>query len=147
MNPNGIRFFFDSEFRDRYIYDQDFWIIMLGLSYWILFLFARDWAMRKFKLLLWLSIGLCAIGNFFGFFVFERGTALGALNGPLITLLCYRTLYVWFKSRYNKLPASPWDTYMSRDMTLMKDGLLNFVFVMISVFTTVLFAIWTNKGH
>jgi len=145
MNPSGLRFIFDSAFRDKQIHDNNFWVLWIGLSYWLLILFARNWTMKNFKVLLWTAIGLCIIGNFFGFIIYKTGTALGALNGPLITLLIYRLLYDWFKKKYNKIPASPLDTFWSSNWTLlMKDGILNFVFMLTSTLLTALCSMLTK---
>ena len=146
MNPDGFRFLLDPEFRDKYVSDIDFWFIFIGMSYAILIIFKRDWVMKSqtFKLLLWIAIGLCIIGNTFGFSIYKTGTSLGALNGPLITLLVYHFLYKWFKKKYDKYPASPFETYMSMDKTLMKDGLLNFAFLLISFLSVGILGSWSN---
>lgn len=146
MNPDGIRFFIDSEFRDKYVSDIDFWFIVIGMSYAMVIIFNRDWVLKSniYRTMLLLAIGLSAIGNVFGFLIYKTGTALGALNGPIISIIVYRLLYEWFKKKYDKPPASPFDTFWSNDITLMKDGLLNFVFLLISFFSTAIFGVWTN---
>lgn len=144
MNPDGIRLFFDSEFRDRYVSDINFWFIIIGMSYAMLIIFKRDWVMKSYKNLLLVALGLSAIGNIFGFWIFKTGTSLGALNGPIITLIVYRFLYYWFKKKFNKYPATPFDTFWSNNMDLLKDGFLNFIFLLISFFTTAMFGAWTN---
>lgn len=143
MNPNGIKFLFDSEFRDRYIHDSSFWIILFGLSYFVLIVFARNWTIKNFKTLLWTAVLIALIGDIFGFIIYKTGTPLGALNGPLISLLSYRLLYDWFNKKYNKPPASPFATFWSNDWSLMEDGLLNFVFALVSTFSTALLALLT----
>ena len=146
MNLDGIKFFFDSEFRDKYIHDNNFWLIMIGMSIAILIIFRRDWVMknRNYKILLMISIGFCIIGNVFGFWIYESETAFGALNGLIISLLSYRFLYNWFEKKFDKIPASPFDTFWSNDKGLMKDGVLNFAYLMFSFFSVALFSLWTK---
>jgi len=135
-----MRFFFDSDFRDKYIHDLNFWFIIIGLSYLLIILLARNWSIKNFKILLWTAIGLCLTGNIFGFVFFYKETSLGAFNGPLVTLIIYRLLYDWFSKKYNKPPAAPLNTFYSNDKTLMKDGLLNALFVFVSICLTALLA-------
>ncbi|PWT76090.1 MAG: hypothetical protein C5B59_07410 [Bacteroidetes bacterium] len=111
-------------------------LIIIGSSYVWLIVLCRSWVMKKnnYQTLFWVAIGLSILGNIFGFLIFKRGTEFGALNGPLLSLMTYKFLYDWFIRKYDKVPASPFDTYMSNDRTLMKDGVLNAVFVLVSIF-------------
>lgn len=146
MNPDGIKFFFDSDFREKYIHDNNYWLIIIGMSITILVIFRRDWVMknRNYNILLMISIGFCIIGNVFGFVIYESKTAFGALNGPIISLLSYKFLYNWFEKKYDKTPASPIDTFWSSDEKLMKDGFLNFTYLMISFLSVTLFSLLTK---
>ena len=142
MNLSSVNVFWGG-FRLEYIHDYNFWFISLGFSYWFLIIFFRSWTIKSFKALLWIAIGFCIIGNIFGFVIFKTGSMLGALNGPLITLITYRLLYEWFIKKYNKPPASPISTFFSMDRTLMKDGLLNAAFVMVSIFSITICSVLT----
>jgi energy-coupling factor transporter transmembrane protein EcfT len=148
MNPNGLNFFLDPAFRDKYIHDYNFWIVLLAMSCVILIIFFRNWTMKRgnYLVLLCLALVICVLGNILGFVIYKTGTVLGALNGPLISLLTYRLLYNWFIKTYNKAPATPYETFWSSDMSLMKDGILNFVFLMISGFSIGILGHLTKVG-
>ena len=146
MNPKGLRFFLDPEFREKYTSDVNFWIILIGMSITLLIIFKRDWVIepKNYKKLLFLAIGLAIIGNTLAFGIYRHGTALGALNGPLISILLYKLLFNWFVKKYSKKPASPFNTYGVTSMKYFKDGLLNFVFLIISFFSIALLGLWSK---
>lgn len=109
-------------------------------------IFFRNWTLKRnnYEILLIISMVLSLIGNVFGFLIYKRGTIFGVLNGPLISLLIYKFLYDWFSRKYKKILAHPFDTYLSGDMGLMKDGFLNAFFVISSIFATAIFGALTH---
>lgn len=145
MNSNLSNFFNDSEFREQLVRDYNFWFILIGGAYLFLIILFRDYLIKNFKTFFWIAIGLCAIGNIWGLIINKSGSALGALNGPLITLLFYKLLYNLYKKIYKTPPLHPLDCAYSGEQGIFVDRLLVFVFFLGSVFSTILCSLLTGK--
>lgn len=145
MNSNIANFFNNSEFREQFIRDYNFWFILIGLSYLFLIVIFRDFSIKYFKVFLWIAIGLSAIGNIWGLIFIKSGSALGALNGPLITLLFYKLLYNLYKKIYKTPPLHPLESAYSGQQGIFTDRLLMFVFFLGSIFSTIFCSLLTGK--
>jgi hypothetical protein len=141
MNLNGMKLITDSEFRDQFIHDNNFWLIMVGISYLFIIGIATTFVIRHFTVFLWIAISLSVISNVLGLIILKNGSAIGALNSPLISLLTFRLLYEWYKKMNNKPPLHMLDVAYSNTDGIFYDRLLYVTWYLISGASTAGFAL------
>lgn len=102
--------------------------IALGMSTLLIFLFKRDWLFKKYQFLVLLSANLLlfVLGNLLA----DNFKLATALKMSLISQLIFLTLVFVFKSIYKRNPV---DTFWTMDMSLMKDGVFNFIFWVLGI--------------
>jgi hypothetical protein len=129
MHSGFFKLLTDSEYRDRLFSDIDFWLIMFGLSYFILLLLHRDLFLKSksFKVLLFIAIVLATIANLLHFVILNSSSVIIILNAPLICLTVYRLSYEGYLKVFNKPPLSPLDTTYNFNEGLAKDRIFNFL--------------------
>lgn len=132
MNPAVFKFFTDPDFREQFVQDNNFWFIMLGISYLFIIGIATTFVIRHFKIFFWIAICLAIISNVLGLFILETDSAIGALNSPLISLLSYRLLYEWYKKKNKKAPLHILDVAHSNKEGIFYDRLLIFTWYLVS---------------
>lgn len=145
MNTNGLRLITDSEFREQFIHDYDFWLIIIAGLYFFIISYAQSFVIKHFKIFLIIAILLSLICNIFGIFILKTGSAIGVLNSPLVTLLSYRLLYEWYKKAFDKPPLSILEIAYSREHGIFYDRLLNIIWFLIFGSSTAYFTLIYGK--
>ena len=111
---------------------MNFIYILLGTNILAVFMFRRDWLLRKMPFLNLLAVNflLLAVGYLFQYFSIGNQKFVIALKIPVLSQLIFIILVTIFRI-LNK--RDPKDTFWSMDSSLMTDGLFNFVFVTVSL--------------
>lgn len=99
--------------------------VFLGMSTLLVFLYKREWLLgrRPFLILLVLNVILFILG-----YILENGVDFKlsvALKMGLLSQLIFTALVTLFRRIYKRDPV---DTFWTMDVSLMKDGIFNFVF-------------------
>ena len=137
MHSGFFKLLTDSEYRDRLFSDMGFWLIMFGLSYFILLglyrdLFVKD---KSFKILLFIAVGLAIIANLLHYVVLNSSSVIMILNAPLICVTVYRLSYEAYLKTFNKPPLSPFDMTCNFNKGVAKDRIFNLL-VMLTIALT-----------
>ena len=114
---------------------MDFIFIILGMSTMLLFLFKRDWLMNKnasILLLVW-NIFLFCGGYSLQFYRIGNPEIVIALKISLLCQIIFFVLVFSFRKLYGKNPE---DTFWTMDISLLKDGIFNFLFWVIAGFVS-----------
>ena len=137
MDSGLFKLLTDSEYRDRLFSDMDFWLIMFGLSYFILLGLHRDLFVRNksFRILLIIAIGLAIVANTLHYMILNTTSIIMVLNAPLICLTVYRLSYEAYLKLFNKPPLSPLDITYNFNEGIAKDRIFNF-FVLLTIALT-----------
>jgi hypothetical protein len=137
MHSGIFKLFTNSEYRDRLFSDSDYWLILIGLSYFILLGIHRDLFIKQksFRWLLIIAVGFSIIANALHYEILEKNTAILILNGPIICLLVYRLAYEAYLKLFKKPPLSPLNMIYNFNEGLVKDRVFNFVVFLIIAFT------------
>lgn len=104
-------------------------LIFFGLSIFFVFLFKREFLVDK-RLTVYFIIYclvLCILGLLLQYNNVKGGEILIL---PLFQFFIYRIFYKIFVSIYRREPK---DTFWSMDLSLMKDGIFNFLYVISSL--------------
>ncbi len=106
---------------------MDFAYIALGLNTLAVFLYKREWLLKKkpFTILLAINILLLILGYIFQYNLIGNPNMVVALKMPLLSQLIFISLVTIFRKVYNRDPV---DTFWTMDISLMKDGIFNFTF-------------------
>jgi len=106
---------------------MDFAYIALGLNTLAVFLYKREWLLKKkpFTILLAVNILLLILGYIFQYNLIGNPNMVVALKMPLLSQLIFISLVTIFRKAYNRDPV---DTFWTMDISLMKDGIFNFTF-------------------
>jgi hypothetical protein len=137
MHSGLFKLLTDSEYRDKLFSDIAYWLIMIGLSYFILLVLHRDLFIKtkSFKFLLLTAIGLSIAANLLHYMILNTSTAIMILNAPLICLTVYRLSYEGYLKLFNIPPLSPLDMTYNFNEGLTKDRIFNF-FVLLTIALT-----------
>ncbi len=104
-------------------------LIFFGLSIFFIFLFKRELLVHK-KFTTYFII-YCLILCILGLFLYYDSVKGGdILILPIFQFIIYRIFYKIFVSIYKREPK---DTFWSMDLSLMKDGIFNFLYVISSL--------------
>lgn len=103
-------------------------LIFFGLSIFFIFLFKRELLVdKKFTVYFIIyCLVLCILGLILRYNSVKGGDILIL---PIFQFIIYRFFYKIFVSIYRKEPK---DTFWSMDISLMKDGIFNFLYVIFS---------------
>lgn len=106
---------------------MDFAYIALGLNTLAVFLYKREWLLKKkpYTILLAINILLLILGYIFQYNLIGNPNMVVALKIPLLSQLIFISLVTIFRKVYNRDPV---DTFWTMDISLMKDGIFNFTF-------------------
>jgi hypothetical protein len=106
---------------------MDFAYIALGLNTLAVFLYKREWLLKKkpFTILLAVNILLLILGYIFQYNLIGNPNMVVALKMPLLSQLIFISLVTIFRKVYNRDPVN---TFWTMDISLMKDGIFNFTF-------------------
>jgi hypothetical protein len=111
---------------------MDFIFILLGINTLLVFLYQREWLLQKrpFTILLAFNLILFVLGYVLQHFPIGNPKLIVALKMPVLSQLLFMGLITVFRKIYNRDPV---DTFWSSDISLMKDGIFNFVFWVVAV--------------
>ena len=109
--------------------------VVIGMSYFALIIFARDWVFKTKNLigLIVFALLLSIIGNYLGFFHYKFENKFGIFNGPIFSLIVYSLLDFIFEKIFNEQLASPFDTLYG-DYEYSKHTIFTMIFVFINIF-------------
>jgi len=107
---------------------MDFILVLIGLAIFFIFLFKRETLVDKKALfsIVIVCVILFIIGYILQFLNIKNGQFL---KMPLIQYTLYRFCYFIFVKIYKREPK---DTWWTMDLSLMKDGIFNFIAGMVS---------------
>jgi hypothetical protein len=110
---------------------------LISLSVHAIFLFKREilFDSKKFGVLLKIAAGLFLLRYLLQWASIHPRN-IGAIQVPFLALLLFYVMRLIFNVI---LDRDPEDSYMSNDMSLMKDGVFNFLFWVIGLMVPVLF--------
>ena len=111
---------------------MDFIYIVLGINTLIVFLFNRDWLLQKksFIILFIFNLILFVLGYLLQHYSIGNPKFVVALKMPILSQLLFMGLVALFRKVYNRTPE---DTFWTMDISLMKDGIFNFIFWIIAI--------------
>ncbi len=111
---------------------MDFIFILLGINTLFVFLYKREWLLQKqpFTILLACNLILFVLGYVLQYYSIGNPKLVVALKMPVLSQLLFIGLVTVFRKIYNRDPV---DTFWTMDISLMKDGIFNFVFWVIAV--------------
>lgn len=108
---------------------MDVILVIIGLSVFFVFLFKRE-VLEKTKSAIYIAT-LCAILFFAGIILFYFNIKIAStLMIPLVQFVLYRLFYFTFVKIYKRKPK---DTWWSMDLSLMADGIFNFICVLLAL--------------
>lgn len=109
-------------------------LILIGMSYFIIIIYVRDWVIKRLKPFITIGIllSLCSLLETFVLKVISTGILI--LNGPLITLIIYWLIYKLYHKIYKSELASPMDCFYGKEMTFTIDSLFTLIFILLSIF-------------
>ena len=137
MNSGLFKIISDSEYRDQLFGDPDFWLIMFGLSYFLLLCLNRELFVKQksFKYLLFVAVGLAVFANTMHFLVLNTPSVIMSLNGPLICVILYRLSYELYVKIFDRPPLAPIDLVYNFNSGLTEDRVFNILVLMAIVFS------------
>ena len=107
---------------------MDFIFILLGINIFGVFLFKREWLIRKkpFALLFTLNLLLFASGYLLQYLSIGNPAFVIALKIPIFSQLLFLGLLIIFYKIYNRDPV---DGFWTMDVGLLRESMFNFIFV------------------
>ena len=117
------------------------WVmVIIGLSVQLIFLFKREllFDVRKFKVILLTSLALFVLS-----YLLPSGNPMGYefLRVPFLALLIFFVMSKAYKAMFGSNPKDSFSIMsLSLDMSLMKDGIFNFLFWVLGTMIPVLLA-------
>lgn len=112
--------------------DINFVFIILGTNTLLVFLYKREWLLEKksYLILLIANLILFGMGYLLQAKLIGNPKLVVALKMPLLSQLLFSFMVICFRKIYKRTPV---DTFWTMDMTLMKDGVFNFVFWFLAI--------------
>ncbi len=98
----------------------------------IVFMYKRDWLLSRkpFTILLAVNFLLLILGYLLQYYSVGNPKMVVALKMPVLSQLLFIGLVTIFRKIYNRDPV---DTFWTMDVSLMKDGILNFFFWVVAI--------------
>ncbi len=117
---------------DNNLIPIDFLFIIIGMTTIIVFSFKREWLLnQKFSLILMcINLLLLILGYVFEYNSIGNPKMVVAIKMPILSQLIFIVLVYIFRKIYNRNPV---DTFWSMDLSLMKDGIFNFLFWLLAI--------------
>jgi len=111
---------------------MDFIYIALGINTLVIFMYKREWLLKKqpFTILLICNLVLFILGYVMQYHSFGNPKLTVALKMPILSQLIFIGLVTIFRKIYNRDPV---DTFWTMDISLMKDGIFNLFFWVIAI--------------
>jgi hypothetical protein len=117
---------------------MDVILVLIGINVQMIFFFKREWLFDKkiFIYLLFVNLGIFILSYYL--LAFEIGPPIGVelLKLPLPAQLIFWGMDAVY---YKFFKAHPQDSFWSMDLSLMKDGIFNFLFIMIGLLVPIYF--------
>lgn len=106
---------------------MDYIFVFFGMTTQLIFLYRRELLLDKkvFFYILYFNVFLFILGFIFEDFLKLDFKAVGILKMSLLSQLIFLIMIYIYKILYKKNPA---DTFWVSDITLLKDGIFNFIF-------------------
>jgi len=116
---------------------MDFIYIILGMNTLIVFIYKRDWFLRRkpFLILLFVNFLLLILGYLLQYYSVGNHKMVVVLKMPMLSQLLFIGLVIIFRKVYNRDPV---DTFWTMDVSLMKDGIFNFFFWVVAIILPVI---------
>ena len=104
--------------------------VLLGMNVYIIFGFRRAWLLhtKPFLLLLSFNLLLFFLAHLLLHYAIGDQRFIPLLKVPLIYQIMFLVLVTIYRKLFHSDPA---DTFWSRDITKMKDGIFNFIFAIL----------------
>lgn len=116
---------------------MDFIFIYIGLLVNAILLFKRNWLLQRhlFNYLFLINTILFISAYILQYFFAGISDSVLFLKIPVLSQMIFKAHLIIFRSLYKRDPK---DTFWSNDLSLMKDGLFNFLFWVLGNFIPIL---------
>ena len=98
----------------------------------VVFMYKREWLLSKkpFTILLAINLILLVVGYLLQYYSIGNPKMVIALKMPVLSQLLFIGLVTIFRKVYNRDPV---DTFWTKDVSLMRDGIFNFFFWVVAI--------------
>ena len=111
---------------------MDLIIVISGTKTLLIFLYKREWLLRKnsFFIIFFIDVFLFAISYVLTQHNAGNSKIIPVLKMPLIAVIIFKIMQYLFYIIYKKNPVN---TFWSMDANLMRDGIFNFLYWILSI--------------